>query len=112
MYIQSIITHLKQYIMAIANDLRVFGIPIFAINEWELTFSIATMFVLLVDTTISRKDSLINYIDSYSTNLIYAFVWIHSSWWCGAIMEDLKEVSQAESRGATARKPYKVPKRF
>ena len=33
LYIQSIITHLKQYIMAIANDLRVFGIPIFAINE-------------------------------------------------------------------------------
>ena len=52
MYIQGIITHLKQYIMAIANDLRVFGIPIFAINEWELTFGIATMFVLLVDTTI------------------------------------------------------------
>lgn len=49
LYIQSIITHLKQYIMAIANDLRVFGIPIFAINEWELIFGIATMFVSLAD---------------------------------------------------------------
>ena len=51
MYIQSIITHLKQYIMAIANDLRVFGIPIFAINEWELTFGVATMFVSLAATS-------------------------------------------------------------
>ena len=52
MYIQSIITHLKQYIMAIANDLRVFGIPIFAINEWEFNFGVATMFVPLAATTI------------------------------------------------------------
>ena len=52
MYIQSIITHLKQYIMAIANDLRVFGIPIFAINEWEITFGVATMFLSWVATTI------------------------------------------------------------
>ena len=45
LYIQSIITHLKQYIMAIANDLRVFGIPLLAINEWEFSFGAATMFV-------------------------------------------------------------------
>ena len=52
MYIQSIITHLKQYIMATANDLRVFGIPIFAIHEWELTFGVATMFSSLAATKI------------------------------------------------------------
>ena len=73
MYIQSIITHLKQYIMAIANDLRVFGIPIFAINEWKL--NLVFLKCLFHWQIQHHEDSFIDYIIIYSDNLnVYLYL--------------------------------------